>query len=199
MSTLIVGFGVSLSLIVAIGAQNAFVLRQGLRREHVFIVALFCAVSDAILIWAGVLSLGLVSNAAPWVLDALRWGGALFLVVYGMISFRSAWRGGAALAIDGGAGAPVWTTMLTLAALTWLNPHVYLDTFGLIGSIAQGYGADRYIFGIGASIGSGVFFFGLGYGARFLAPVFANPKAWQLLDFGIGVVMWAIAVSLLIH
>lgn len=198
MQPILAGFGVSLSLIVAIGAQNAFVLRQGILREHVLPVVLFCACTDAVLIWAGIVGLGAVTDAAPWALTAMRWAGAAFLFVYGALNFRSAWRGGASLDVDDAAPTSLGKTMTVLFAMTWLNPHVYLDTVGLIGAVAQGYDGARLAFGAGATLASATFFFALGYGARLLVPMFRRPRAWQVLDFAIGAIMWMIAIGLLI-
>ncbi len=191
------GFALGFSLILAIGAQNAFVLRQGLRREHVFAVCLACALSDALLIAAGVAGFGALAGAAPWIEPAMRFGGAAFLLWYGARSLIGAWRGGEALLAARDTRASLAATLGTVLALTWLNPHVYLDTVVLIGSVSAQY-ADRLAFGIGAVIASFVFFFSLGYGARLLAPLFARPRAWQVLDTGIGLVMWAIAAKLLV-
>lgn len=191
------GFILGFSLILAIGAQNAFVLRQGLRRTHVFWVCLTCAVSDAILIAAGVAGFGALAQAVPWFGPAMQFGGAAFLLWYGARAFLSAWRGGAHLAAAEDAAVPLLPVLATAIALTWLNPHVYLDTVVLIGSIAAQY-PDRLAFGLGAVTASFVFFFSLGYGARALAPVFARPRAWQILDVVIGAVMWGIAIKLLV-
>lgn len=191
------GFALSFSLILAIGAQNAFVLRQGLRREHVFWVCLTCAVSDAILITAGVVGFGSLAARVPWFEPLMRYGGAAFLGVYGAFSLRSAWRGGAVLLASEGSGRALWPSLLTVLAFTWLNPHVYLDTLVLIGSISAQYDA-RTLFGAGAVTASFVFFFGLGYGARAIAPLFARQRAWQVLDLVIGLTMWAIAAKLLV-
>ncbi|WP_170784007.1 LysE/ArgO family amino acid transporter [Ruegeria lacuscaerulensis] len=196
MSTsLIAGFALGFSLILAIGAQNAFVLRQGLRREHVFPLCLTCAVSDAILIAAGVAGFGTLAQAVPWFETAMRYGGAIFLTWYGLRSLRSAWRGGAVMHVTGGQRASLRSVLLTVLAFTWLNPHVYLDTVVLIGSISAQY-EDRLAFAAGAMISSFVFFFSLGYGAGVLSPIFARPRAWQVLDAIIGVVMLSIAVKL---
>lgn len=196
MGSFLTGLGTGLSLIVAIGAQNAFVLRQGLLRQHVFAVVLFCAVSDATLIALGVFGAGKLGSAAPWLLPAMRWGGAAFLLAYGARSFLAAWRGGEALRTDGRAGG-LGRTLLTIAALTWLNPHVYLDTVVLLGSVSAAH-ADKTAFAAGAISGSFLFFFSLGYGARWLAPLFAQPMAWRILDASVGAVMWAIAASLIL-
>ena len=192
------GFFLGFSLILAIGAQNAFVLRQGLRREHVFAVCFTCALSDAVLIAAGVSGFGALSGAAPWVEPVLRYGGVAFLLVYGARSFLGAWRGTGGLSAADGSVASLGKVLATCLALTWLNPHVYLDTVVLLGSVAAQYDGQRLEFAIGAMSASFVFFFGLGYGARLLGPLFARPAAWRVLDTGVGVIMWAIAFGLLI-
>ncbi len=190
------GFLVSVSLILAIGAQNAFVLRQGLRREYVGAVVAVCALSDALLIAVGVAGFGAMSALMPSLGEVMRWGGAAFLVAYGSNRFFAAARGGAALMPQEGASAPLRSVLITCLVLTWANPHVYLDTVALIGSIAAQYDPHRLGFGIGAACGSLVFFAALGYGARLLAPVFRQPRAWVVLEVVVGVVMWAIAFSL---
>lgn len=195
--SLYAGFTLGLSLIVAIGAQNAFVLRQGLRRQHVLPVALTCAASDAILIAAGVLGFGSLAKLAPWFEPAMRLGGAAFLLWYGARSFLAAWRGGEALMAQGGEGQRLWSVLATTLALTWLNPHVYLDTVVLLGAISAQY-EDPISFGIGASTASFTFFMCLSFGARLAAPIFARPRAWQALDLLVGSVMWAIALRLLL-
>lgn len=191
------GFALSLSLILAIGAQNAFVLRQGLHRAHVFWVCLTCAVSDALLITAGVAGFGLLAQKLPWFEPLMRYGGAAFLIWYGAMNFRAAWRGGVVLDSKGRDGQSLRKALLTLLALTWLNPHVYLDTVVFLGSISAQYD-NRMAFGAGAVLASFTFFFTLGYGARLLAPFFANPRAWQVLDALIGLTMWAIAAKLIL-
>ena len=196
IASFIPGFLLSLSLILASGAQNAFVLRQGLRRAHVLPVVLTCAMSDAVLIVAGVAGFGALAEAVPWFEPLMRYGGAAFLLWYGWMNARSAWRGGQALRMGGDEEQSLRAAILTVLALTWLNPHVYLDTVVLIGSISAQY-PDRLAFGIGATLASFVFFFSLGYGARALAPLFARPRAWQVLDAIIALTMWAIAFKLL--
>ncbi len=196
LSAFIPGFLLSLTLILAIGAQNAFVLRQGLLRQHVFWVCLTCGVSDALLISAGVAGFGALAQAIPWFETAMRLGGATFLLWYGWQNARSAWRGGQMLKVSGSETPSLKRTILTLLALTWLNPHVYLDTVVLIGSISAQY-QDRIAFGAGAASASLVFFFALGYGARVLAPLFARPRSWQVLDAVIALTMWGIAGKLL--
>lgn len=188
------GFALGFSLILAIGAQNAFVLRQGLRREHVLAVVMVCAFSDAVLIVAGVSGFGALSEAVPGLERVMRYGGAAFLIVYGARSFQAAWRGGAALEAGEGAGS-LARAVLTCLALTWLNPHVYLDTVVLLGAVSAQYD-DHLAFGLGAVGASFVFFFTLGYGARLLAPLFRRPESWRVLDFLVGSVMWIIAAGL---
>ncbi|GAA6189148.1 LysE/ArgO family amino acid transporter [Litorivita sp. NS0012-18] len=190
------GFWLGLSLILAIGAQNAFVLRQGLARSHVFAVCLTCALSDAILIAAGVAGFGALSKAAPWIEPLMRYGGAAFLLVYGLRSFAAAWRGGqGGLEAASGARASLGKALATCLLLTWANPHVYLDTVVLLGAVSSNY-TPRAGFAAGAMTASFVFFFALGYGARLLAPLFARPLTWRIFEAGIGAVMWAIAVKL---
>lgn len=196
MSSFIPGFLLSLSLILAIGAQNAFVLRQGLRREHVFWVCLTCAVTDALLIAAGVAGFGALAEAVPWFETAMRYGGAAFLLVYGTRAAVSAWRGGETLQAAGENAQSLQRTILTLLAITFLNPHVYLDTLVLVGSVSAQY-PNRVAFAAGAIVASAIFFFILGYGARLLQPIFAKPASWRILDGLIAVTMWAIAVALL--
>ncbi|WP_281955363.1 LysE/ArgO family amino acid transporter [Pseudophaeobacter arcticus] len=196
--SLFAGFALGFSLILAIGAQNAFVLRQGLRRQHLFWVCLTCAGSDALLIAAGVLGFGSLALAFPWFEPVMRFGGAAFLAWYGARSLLAAWRGGEALDTgqDGGK-MPLVPLLTTVLALTWLNPHVYLDTVVLLGSISAQY-ADPLVFGLGAMLASFTFFFSLGYGASLLAPIFARPGAWQILDLLVGLTMWAISLKLLL-
>lgn len=192
------GFLTGFSLILAIGAQNAFVLRQGLLRAHVFWLCLLCAASDALLITAGVIGFGAIVEVAPWFPTAMAIAGAAFLLVYGLTRFIAAAKGDYAMTLAGSSGS-LKATLLTAAAFTWLNPHVYLDTLGLIGAISTAYapGLPRTLFGAGAVTASFVFFFGLGYGARLLAPVMQSARAWQWLDLLIGLVMWALAAKLL--
>lgn len=198
MSTAYVaGFFLGLSLILAIGAQNAFLLRHGLRREHVLPLVLACALSDAILIAVGVSSFGALSAAAPWIATVFLYGGVAFLLVYGAMSFARARKGGDALTPGTEGAGSVWAAVGTCLAITWLNPHVYLDTVVMLGSISAQYDS-RLGFALGGMSASFVFFFALGYGARLLAPVFANPRAWQVLEIIIGCVMWAIALKLLL-
>ncbi|RZU33416.1 LysE/ArgO family amino acid transporter [Blastococcus saxobsidens] len=193
------GLALGLGLIVAIGAQNAFVLRQGLRLEHVAAVVAVCALSDILLIAAGVLGAGAALSRVPWLIPVVCFAGAAFLLAYGVFAARRAMRPGALLPDAGGVRAGLAATVGTCLALTWLNPHVYLDTVVLLGSMASTYGAHRWEFAAGAAVGSAVWFTGLGFGARLLRPVFARPAAWRVLDATIAVVMVALAVSLAVR
>lgn len=198
LPVLFAGLTMGLSLIVAIGAQNAFVLRQGLRGEHVFAVCLACAVSDAALILLGVTSFARIATLLPWVDPVMRYGGAAFLIWYGLKSLRAALTSGGALSAEGPAqAAGLGPTLAMCLALTWLNPHVYLDTVVLLGTISTQFPGDEASFAAGAMLGSFLFFFGLGYGAAWLRPVFASPAAWRVLEFLIALVMWAIAGKLI--
>ncbi len=198
LSAFVPGLLLGLSLIVAIGAQNAFVLRQGLRGEHVLAVCLTCALSDAALILAGVGGFAQAGAWVPWLETAIRYAGAAFLLVYGLRSFRAAIRPGGALTPAAAVPAGLGATLLTCLALTWLNPHVYLDTVVLVGSVSTQFAAGKHAFALGAMTASFLFFFSLGYGARLLRPVFARPGAWRVLDVGIGVVMCTIAATLVV-
>ncbi len=179
MQTAAAGFALGLSLILAIGAQNAFVLRQGLMRRHVGAVVAVCAVSDAVLIAAGVAGFGALSRAVPGLETAMRLLGAAFLLWYGARTLRGAWRGGAVLTAAHGTQG-LRAAVLTCLALTWLNPHVYLDTVVLMGAVSAQYD-DPLRFALGGMAASAVFFTALGFGARALAPLFARPRAWQVL------------------
>ncbi|KPA22091.1 Arginine exporter protein ArgO [Shimia sp. SK013] len=190
------GFALGFSLIMAIGAQNAFVLRQGLRGQYVLPLVLTCAISDAILITAGVAGFGGLIAANPWALDIVRWGGAAFLFVYGAMNFRAAFQGGDQLDDKGGTAGSLGAALLTCLTLTWANPHVYLDTVVLLGGLSAQY-TPSWAFGLGAVVSSFVFFFMLGFGARLLRPVFTSATAWQVLDVVVGVTMWVIALSLI--
>lgn len=190
------GLATGLGLIVAIGAQNAYVLRQGVRREHVLPIVAICALSDAALIIAGVAGMGGLVQAAPGLLTVIRWVGAAFLLVYGLMAARRAMN--PERLETGAATAPtsLRTAVLTTLAFTWLNPHVYLDTIVFLGSVATSQGAHRWWFAAGAATASVLWFTGLGYGARLLAPLFAKPRAWRILDALIAVVMITLAITL---
>ena len=194
----VAGLGLGLSLIVAIGAQNAFVLRQGLRREHVLVVVAICALSDLALITAGVGGGGLLFTAAPWLVEVVRWVGAAFLLLYGLFAARRALRRSRLQTSDAAhpPAASARVVAATCLALTWLNPHVYLDTVLLLGTVANTHGDARWAFAAGAGLGSILWFSALGFGARLLAPLFARPIAWRVLDAIIAVVMIVLAISL---
>jgi L-lysine exporter family protein LysE/ArgO len=195
---ILAGLGFGLSLIIAIGAQNAYVLRQGLRREHVLAVVLVCAASDAALIAVGVAGFGTLVQLAPWLLVVVRIAGAIFLLVYGGLALRRALRLSRLETDVAGTTTRLAPVLATVLALTWLNPHVYLDTVVLLGSVAGTHGVDRWAFGVGAVLASALWFSALGFGARLLRPIFARPVAWRMLDAFVAVVMVVIAVSLLL-
>lgn len=195
-SAAISGFLLGASLIIAIGAQNAFILRQGLLRQHVFILCLICATADAVLIALGVGGLGTLVSQAPVLITAVTVGGMLFLGAYAMIAFRRALHP-AAMRAASVTGGSLKAAVAACLAFTFLNPHVYLDTVVLLGSLSARFeGAGRIAYGAGAVLASFVWFFGLGYGARLLEPVFARPAAWRVLDIIIGLVMAGLAISL---
>lgn len=213
VGTVLAGFGLGLSLIVAIGAQNAYVLRQGARREHLLAVLSVCILSDVTLIIAGVAGFGTLVDHAPWLVALMRWFGVAFLLGYGLLAAKRALRPtGAALSVDDERAAVAPDAMgtvtkprvrrlapvvLTALALTWLNPHVYLDTVVLLGSVANTHGADgRWAFAIGACLGSVVWFVALGYGARLLSRWLASPLSWRILDGIIAIIMLVLAASL---
>lgn len=190
------GLVTGLALIVAIGAQNAYVLRQGLAREYVGVVVLICALSDLALIVAGVSGIGTIVERAPWALDVVRWFGVAFLTWYGVSSLLRA-RRAEALAAAGAGTTSRRSAIARATALTWLNPHVYLDTVLLLGSIANHQGpSGRWWFALGACVASIAWFTGLGYGARLAHGWLASPRAWQVLDVLIGLTMLAIALNL---
>lgn len=195
MTTFVVGFLTSISLITAIGAQNAFVLRQGIRDEHVLPVVILCAASDLVLIIAGIAGVGAVVTAHPQLTTIARWGGAAFLIVYGVLAARRALHPGAMTPAEKGP-AQLGAVLLTCLALTFLNPHVYLDTVVLLGTLANQRGDGRWLFGAGAAAASVVWFFGLGFGARRLSGLFAKPSTWRVLDVVIAVTMIGLGVSL---
>jgi L-lysine exporter family protein LysE/ArgO len=193
----LLGLGTGLALIIAIGAQNAFVLRQGIRGEHIGVVVLICAVSDAVLIAAGIAGIGAVIQAAPAVVDVIRLGGAAFLLAYAVFAAKRAIKPGALTASENPGGGRLASAAATALALTWLNPHVYLDTVLLLGSIANTQGPElRWYFGAGAVLGSIAWFSALGFGARLLRPVFARPGSWRILDGLIAVVMLVLGLRM---
>ncbi len=233
--TYFAGLGLSLSLIIAIGAQNVFVLRQGLRREHLLMVVVVCAASDILLIALGVSGIGLAITGVPWLVSAARWAGAAFLVGYGLVAARRAWRpageglvaepsappiarDGAPVGEQAGPSAPPATqsgpvavasatardeaagtaraVLVAVLAVTWLNPHVYLDTVFLMGAVASTHGDARWVFAAGAMTGSILWFAALGAGARLLAGPLGRPHAWRLVDAGVAGVMLVLAAML---
>jgi len=221
--TLLSGLGLMFSLIIAVGAQNVYVLRQGLRREHVLPVVLICAVSDAALVLAGTAGLGYLVKTLPWLIVVARWAGAISLVAYGVLAARRAWKaGGEALladpsaeetapAADTGTGtgtgtgsalltrtAPLAPVILATLAFTWLNPNVYLDTVLLIGSIAATHGDGRWLFAAGAIIASITWFFALGFGARHLGRWLRTPRAWRILDTAIAALLVVMGIGLVL-
>jgi L-lysine exporter family protein LysE/ArgO len=196
-SPLVLGFVASFTLIAAIGAQNAFVLRQGIRREHVLPVVALCTVSDIALIAAGIAGVGALIGAHPGALNVAKFGGAAFLVGYGLLAARRAWRP-SALTPSESAPARLIDVLLTCAALTFLNPHVYLDTVVLLGALANEQRDERWLFGVGAVTASAVWFVSLVWGARRVAGLFAAPVTWRILDGLIAVTMLTLGVSLIV-
>ncbi len=198
LTSLLAGLGLGLSLIVAIGAQNAFVLRQGLRREHVAVIVAICALSDALLIVLGVAGLGAIIERADILMVTVRIAGAAFLTWYGWRSARRALRPGS-LATEPEGSPPLSrrAAVLTVLSLTWLNPHVYLDTMVLLGSVGASHQGRRWWFAAGAVLASALWFSALGFGSRRLRPVFASPASWRVLDLLIAILMIAIALGLL--
>jgi L-lysine exporter family protein LysE/ArgO len=198
IATFFKGFATGAALIIAIGSQNAFILRQGLRREHVFALVAFCALSDAALIFAGIGGAGAVIRGNALLLDITRYGGALFLGGYGLLAARRAWAGGH-MQLQAQTSTSLKAALAACFAFTFLNPHVYLDTVVLVGSVANQQGPDaRWWFGAGAATASVAWFSSLGYGARLLAPWFEKDVAWRVLDSLIAVVMLLLAGSLLL-
>lgn len=201
VTALLAGLGLGFSLIIAIGAQNVFVLRQGIRREHVGLVASICAASDAVLIVIGISGIGAAIQALPWLVPVIRWVGAIFLVGYGAIAASRAIRpasSGLDADPDQAKKTTIGAVVMTTLALTWLNPHVYLDTVFLLGSVGASQGEGRWIFALGAMGASVVWFYGLGYGARLLAPVLSGSRAWRILDAVIAAVMIWLGVWLVL-
>lgn len=192
-----IGFVTSLGLIVAIGAQNAFVLRQGLRRQYVLPIVVLCALSDAVLISAGIGGMGKVLTERPEITEIARFGGAAFIIGYGLLAARRSLRP-RGMVVEAGASRSLSTALLTCLGFTFLNPHVYLDTMVLLGTIGNQHGDDRWWFAAGATLGSVAWFFALGYGAGFLSRFFERPRAWRLLDAAIATIMIALGLSLIL-
>ena len=198
LSIFLTGVLTGLALIVAVGAQNAFVLRQGIRGEHVLPVIVVCMVSDIVALTLGVAGLGVVMERWPAVLPIAQIGGGLYLLAFGVQSAVRAWRP-VALDADGGSSTTVRRAVLLTLALTWLNPHFYLDAILMLGTVANSFGDQRWWFCAGAIVASLVWFPMLGFGARSLRGVFARPSAWRVLDSGIAVLMGALGIGLLVH
>ena len=198
LTAALAGLGFGLSLIVAIGAQNAYVLRQGLRKEHVFVIVAICALSDALLIAVGVAGLGAIIQQLEWLLLLIEVIGGVFLCTYGVMAAKRAWKPEVLNTDTGGKAVSLKVAAGTALALTYLNPHVYLDTVLLLGSVAGTYEANRWWFAAGAMLGSVIWFSTLGFGARLLDPVFKKPTAWRVLDAIIAVVMFTLGASLLV-
>ena len=193
MTAVLTGFGTGLGLIVAIGAQNAWVLRQGVRREHIGLVVAICALSDLVLIAVGTGAIRIVTGMAPWVLEVLRWGGVIYLVAFALTSFRSALRPGA---LEQSAARPAASVAATTLALTWLNPHVYLDTVLMLGTVTNNFGSARWWAAAGAGAASVLWFAGLGLGARALSGPLSSPRTWRVADVLVGCVMLGVAAHL---
>lgn len=200
LSAAVAGFVTGAGLIIAIGAQNAFVLRQGLQRSHVGLVVAVCAISDIALILLGVAGIGALVLQWPQLLQVLRFGGAAFLASYGLLAAQRAWRGEGALTADQGNEKSWRHVLLACLAFTFLNPHVYLDTMVLVGSLSTRYpGMVQWAFGLGACAASVAWFASLGFGARLLQPVFRKPNAWRVLDGCIAVFMLTLCALLLLN
>ena len=197
LHTYLQGFAIGLSLIVAIGAQNAFVLKQGLKKQAVFWVCFVCALSDSILVVLGITGFATVIQLYPELVGFAKWAGAVFLVWYGLQHAIQAFKSNQSLHAGSQNEIKLSKIIIVCLALTWLNPHVYLDTVVLIGSISTQFEQTKLYFALGVITASWFFFFSLGYGARVLIPVFENPKAWKVLDVVIALIMWSIAISLI--
>jgi len=199
LSAFLTGFILGLSLILAIGAQNSFVLRQGLTGRHVFTVALFCSLSDALLIFIGVAGISIfLINHINLVSDWLFGISAIWLASYGLLRLKDAIKGNSVLIAEGTLNNGITSTLSFLVVITFANPHVYLDTIILIGSVSQQFpGNTKLAYAIGASLASFVFFFSLAYGAKFLSPTMQRPIAWRLLDSFIAFVMFSLAIKML--
>ena len=197
LHTYLQGFAIGLSLIVAVGAQNAFVLKQGLKKQAVFWVCFVCALSDSILVVLGITGFATMIQVYPDVVGFAKWAGAVFLLWYGLQHARQAFNSNQSLHAGSQNEMQLSKIIMVCLALTWLNPHVYLDTVVLIGSISTQFEQTKLYFALGVITASWLFFFSLGYGARVLIPVFANPKAWKVLDVAIALIMWSIAISLM--
>lgn len=196
LSSYLQGFAIGLSLILAIGAQNAFVLKQGLKQQYVFWICLLCAGADALLIACGVFGFAALLQQFPVLLMLAQYVGAVFLILYGAQHIKQALQANQSIQLYAASEPSLCKVLGICLALTWLNPHVYLDTVILLGAVSTQFAQLKLYFALGAMSASFLFFFSLGYGARLLLPLFKNPKAWQILDVMIALVMWSIALSL---
>jgi L-lysine exporter family protein LysE/ArgO len=194
------GLFTALGLLVAIGAQNAYLLRLGTTApvRVMLPLILFCSVSDAVLYAAGVAGIGAVTSLSPWLMTAFQIVAVGFLLAYGATALWRATRPEALVVASASRTPSVWAALGTVAAFTWLNPHVYLDTCVMIGSLSQRFGEDKWVFALGATIGSWLWFFSLGFGARLLRPMLANPRTWRILDSSIALIMFAVAAGLVV-
>lgn len=200
LAAALAGFAASAGLIIAIGSQNAFVLRLGLLQRNVGLVVVTCALGDIALICCGVAGVGALVREWPVLLQALRFGGAIFLAVYGLMAAQRAWRGSGSLAPGTDDERNWWLVLLACLAFTFLNPHVYLDTMILLGGLSTQYpGRAQWAFAAGACLASVSWFSTLGYGSRFLLPVFRSPVAWRVLDAFVAVFMFSLSLLLLLH
>lgn len=197
MTTLLSGLGVGFSLILAIGAQNAFVLKQGLKQQHIFWVCLICALSDSVLILLGIFGFSSVIHKFPYIVMGAKYFGALFLICYGACNFYNAFKRTTSLQPSELNQDGLKNIIYITLAFTWLNPHVYLDTVILVGAIAIQFSDQIYLFALGTILASWIFFFSLGYGATYLQPLLSKPRSWKILDCCICLVMWIIAIQLL--
>lgn len=198
-TTLAAGFGTGLGLIVAVGAQNAFLLRQAIRGEHVLPVVLTCLVSDVVAVTAGVGGLGAVLRSWPGALQVAQLVGGIYLLFFGVHAAFRAWRPQGLEAGPGGAGRGLLATLLATLVLTWLNPHFYLDTVLMLGTVANSFGAAKWWFALGSIGASAIWFFSVGYGARLLRGFFARPASWRVLDGVVALMMGTLGVGLLVH
>lgn len=195
VTALLTGFFTGLSLIVAIGAQNAFVIRQGLARNNVFLVVAVCAIADALLIAAGIAGLGVLVAGVPWLLEVVRWVGVAYLTWFGIRSFRTAFKH-QSFEVAGTSSLSTRAALLAVLGFTLLNPHVYIDTVLLLGSIGNQFGAERWWFGAGAMFGSLLWFSLIGWGARTISPLLKSAQAWKWIDIAIGCIMFTVAILL---
>ena len=193
MNVVLAGLLAGLSLIIAIGAQNAFVIRQGLARNHVLIIVTICAISDTLLIVLGTAGLGSMVTALPWLIPVMRWLGVAYLTWFGINTVRAMFKNDYLDASGDAVGSSLGKAIATVLMLTWLNPHVYLDTLVFLGSLANQFGDARWLFALGAAMGSWLWFFGIGFGASKASKLMAKPVFWKILDGAIALIMFSLA------